>query len=114
MSTATAIHAKNGRLKFGKASASRIPEIKERRVRHFRESICESKGACTDKRPCSLRGSRSAVPIERRGSTPGDGFETLALKLLPGEIGGLRVCIGSDLHAIITVGAGRQHEGGEF
>ena len=114
ISTATAIHARNGRLKLGKARASKTPEMKESKRRHFRGRIWPKRPVCAEGRVCTRLWLRSAAPVARRASTTGDGLETLTLKFLPREIGGLRVGIRSDSHAIITAGAGRQHEGGEF
>src|SRR5438445_2965484 len=114
ISTATAIHARSGRLKLGKARASKTPETKESKRRNFRGRIWAKGRVCAEGRVCALLWPRSGAPVERPASTAGDGLETLTLKFLPREIGGLRVGIRSDSHAIITAGAGRPHAGGEF
>src|SRR2546428_6483752 len=114
ISTATAIHARNGRLKLGKARASKTPERKESKRRHFRGRIWAKGRVRAEVRVCALPWPRSAAPVEQRASTTGDGLETLTLKFLPHEIGGFRVGIRSHSHAIITAGAWRQHEGREF
>src|SRR5437016_4319487 len=42
-----------------------------------------------------------------------DGFKTCALEAFPGQVGGLRISVGADLHAVILVALRRKNERGK-
>src|SRR3989442_11793151 len=99
ISTATAIHARSGRLKLGKARASKTPETKESKRRNFRGRIWAKGRVCAEGRVSALRWPRSGAPVERPASTAGGGPGNLYLKLFPRPLCGVAAGISGGSHA---------------